>query len=233
MNTKSLTLLPRNGLSQVKEFYDQKYLKGKFKRHRYLDYLFVRSLASKFKIRRSAWILDVWCGTGWYTYLLSRLSIKVVGVDLSRTAILRARQTWKMSNAHWIVCDAFNLPLKKQFDVIFCSGLSLFNVSDLRTCAPFAEKLLGHLKSGGLFIYVESSNLSGVYTTVANHSLQQVYDFFSGLRSLSDVKVYAVNVQFFLIFGSKAFNSLVSRLTSLLLKIHRRSCRIICISKKM
>jgi SAM-dependent methyltransferase len=189
-------------------------------------------LTSRYKIRENAWVLDIGCGTGYYTYLLARLNLRVMGVDLSRIAILKAKQTWRDHYIDWIICDACNMPIKEKFDVIFCSGFSLFNVPDLTTCTSLAEKLLEHLKPGGLFIYVESSNLSEAPTTVANHSLQQVYNFFLSLKSLKDVEIYAVNVRFFLIFGGKTLSSFVTKLTSKLLKIHRRSCRIICVSRK-
>lgn len=169
-----------SNMRYVKEFYDRKYEKGGFKRHYFLDRLFILSIISKYKIRQNVWILDVGCGTGWYTYLLARsnLKAKVVGVDLSRTALLEAKRAWKGQNIHWIVGDANNLPINNKFAAVLCSGLSLFNVPDLKACSPLIKNLSNYLKPDGLFIFIESSNLSGIPTTVANHSLKQVFSFF-------------------------------------------------------
>lgn len=66
-------------------------------------------------------ILDLGCGTGWFTRKLSQAwpSSEVVGVDLSPGMIRQARETGGPS-IEWVVADAESLPMADQgYDLIF------------------------------------------------------------------------------------------------------------------
>lgn len=218
---------------ESKEFYNLKYQAKPFKRHLILDRMFVRAIVSKYRISFESSAIDVGCGTGWYSHLLAEHSQRVVGVDISRSAILRAKGEWKEKQIDWVIGDARNLSFNDAFDVVFCSGLSLFNVPDLKASTGVARNLLNCLKSEGVFIFIESSNLSRKKTTVVNHSLRQVSDFLTDLDSATVLGIFALNVQLLPLLGGKALSSFFTKLTSALVKIHRKSCRIVCISRKL
>ena len=69
-------------------------------------------------------LADVGCGTGSLTFELARFSRKVVGFDLSREMLRRARRSAKereFSNVEFRYGDAAKLPVKaNQFDGVFC-----------------------------------------------------------------------------------------------------------------
>lgn len=219
--------------SSLKRFYNQKYEKRDFKRHVFCDEVLIRSIISKYKIPKNVRILDIGCGTGWYSHFLALYGMKVCAADLSKVGIKTGKGRWKDGSISWVTADAYNLPFKESFDAIFCSALSLFNVRDLYVCTSIARKLFGHLKKDGLFIFMESSNLSGIKkNSSSNHTIQEVIDFFSNLKVGNILGICTTNVQLFPIFYQRALSPFFTKLTSLLVKIHRKSCRIICIIKK-
>lgn len=67
-------------------------------------------------------ILDLGCGNGYSTNLLSNLGEKIIGVDISLTAIKKARFRLKdKTNCEFIVADIRKLPFKPSaFDLIVC-----------------------------------------------------------------------------------------------------------------
>lgn len=66
-------------------------------------------------------ILDLGCGTGKLTSQLIDFAGTVIGVDSSENMIERAKKQY--SNIKFMVCDAFNLPFEKQFDVVFSNAV--------------------------------------------------------------------------------------------------------------
>ena len=80
------------------------------------------------KYSEDATALDVGCGSGIYTVLLAAENLLTVGIDVSRKALLTARE-WAESEGirnrvHLINCSAESLPLRNNsFDLIVCSEL--------------------------------------------------------------------------------------------------------------
>jgi SAM-dependent methyltransferase len=75
-------------------------------------------------------VLDVGCGTGEHTILLTRLGYDVLGVDAAPTAIEQARENAaaKGVDARFEVADAMNLGAEPRFDTIVDSAL--FHIFD-------------------------------------------------------------------------------------------------------
>ncbi|MFP3947366.1 MAG: class I SAM-dependent DNA methyltransferase [Gemmatimonadota bacterium] len=64
-------------------------------------------------------VLDLGCGTGRITEILSRDATTVVGIDLSRTMLRRARERLKdRPDVHLIVADMRSLRLARSFELI-------------------------------------------------------------------------------------------------------------------
>ena len=95
-------------------------------------------------------LLDAGCGTGENALLATAHSAGVVGVDVSPTAIARARAkaSERGLSARFEVADALNLSqLGLTFDTVIDSGL--FHVFDDENRASYVASLASALRSGG------------------------------------------------------------------------------------
>lgn len=84
----------------------------------------VTSLAIEKLLPRNLTLADVGCGTGSLTFELARFAGKVIGIDLAREMLRRARAIAKereLRNVEFRQGDALNLPLKSHsVDAAFC-----------------------------------------------------------------------------------------------------------------
>ena len=92
-------------------------------------------------------VLDVGCGTGEHTILLTRLGYDVLGVDSAPTAIEQARENAadKGVDARFEVADAMNLGAEPRYDTIVDSALfHIFDDADraryVAACMPRAGR---------------------------------------------------------------------------------------------
>jgi len=105
-------------------------------------------------------LLDAGCGTGGNALLATAHSAGVVGVDVSPTAIARARAkaSERGLSARFEVADALNLSqLGLTFDTVIDSGL--FHVFDDENRARYVASLASVLRSGGSCYLMCFSNL--------------------------------------------------------------------------
>lgn len=105
--------------------------------------------AAKF-IKHSYNTLDIACGMGDGTYLLSKFSDNVVGLDYSREAIKNCKKKYrKIRKIKFIEHDAmtYNFP-ENYFDVV----VSFHTMEHIKNDRLFLTKLHGCLKENGLFI---------------------------------------------------------------------------------
>ncbi len=101
-------------------------------------------------------ILHLQCHFGQDSISLSRLGATVTGVDLSDTAIKRAKEFALKIQAQtqFICCNLYDLPrhLDEQFDIVFTSYGTIGWLPDL---GKWAEIISRYLKPNGKFILVE------------------------------------------------------------------------------
>lgn len=95
-------------------------------------------------------VLDVGCGAGEHTILLTGLGYDVLGVDFSPHAIARARENAAARgvDARFEVADAMNLGTAPTYDTVLDSAL--FHVFDEADRARYVANLHGATKSGAL-----------------------------------------------------------------------------------
>lgn len=79
-------------------------------------------------IRHSTALLEVGCGTSTLTLSLAHKMKKLVGIDISETALLKSRGLAKelnVANAEFVYADCTKLPadLKNAFDLVWSQGL--------------------------------------------------------------------------------------------------------------
>jgi len=112
-------------------------------------------ILNKINARKTARILEIGCGTGEMSYLLAKKSgAEVLGIDLSRRFIGRARKKYKLKNLRFEIAD-FNNPIglgDRKFDYIVGNGI-------LHHLYPCLNKSLGEmrrlLKPNGKIVFLE------------------------------------------------------------------------------
>ncbi len=106
------------------------------------------------ELQRAGWIhskvLDVGCGTGEHTILLTRLGYDVLGVDFAPRAVQQARVNAadKGVDARFEVADAMNLGAEHRYQTIVDSAL--FHIFDDADRARYVSSLHAAVRPGGL-----------------------------------------------------------------------------------
>lgn len=140
--------------------YNEFYSTGDFA-HFKQDRSYVKFLCSHLPDPHNATLLDVGCGRGYWSRLFRECGIgRVVGIDISRTGLQIAQQ--ESPDIEFQLADARQLTFPdRSFDMIFCQGLSEFNVADLERARPAAIELLRCLKDTGILVLAYTTNFSG------------------------------------------------------------------------
>lgn len=93
-------------------------------------------------------VLDLGCGVGYGSFILSEKAKSVVGVDKSKIAIDYAIKNYK-KNTQFIASDVFSFPLKKgEFDTVVCFEF-IEHISNQDKVLKLVKKVL---KKDGVFI---------------------------------------------------------------------------------
>ena len=125
-------------------------------------YLFARQFV-KDKI-----VLDVACGEGYGSYLLSNTAKKVIGVDISQETVDYAKGKYINNNLEFLLGSAAQLPLNKDYflDVIV-SYETIEHISE-KDQVSFLSEVKRTLKNDGIFI-VSTPNKK-LYSDVPNYN---------------------------------------------------------------
>ena len=105
------------------------------------------------ELQRAGWInskvLDVGCGTGEHTILLTRLGYDVLGIDFAPHAVEQARANAadKGVDARFEVADAMNLGNEPCYQTIVDSAL--FHIFDDTDRVRYVSSLYGAVQQGG------------------------------------------------------------------------------------
>jgi SAM-dependent methyltransferase len=95
-------------------------------------------------------VLDIGCGTGEHTILLTRLGYDVLGIDFAPHAVAQARANAAEQGvgAHFEVADAMNLGPEPSYRTIVDSAL--FHIFDDSDRVRYVSSLHAALQPGGL-----------------------------------------------------------------------------------
>lgn len=107
-------------------------------------------------------VLDVGCGTGIHSFELARRGYSVLGVDVSREMVEKAREKSRgLQNASFVQADIRSFSAGRRFDAaIAMYGVMSYFVDDDDLLSAL-KAIRAHLNTGGLFVF-DTWNLVGV-----------------------------------------------------------------------
>ncbi len=114
---------------------------------------FFNRIFSKYYFRNA---LDIGCGTGAHTFILSGLGIKALGIDPSTGMIEKAnKHNIHTSNVEFlnITLEDYALIADSVFESAFCMGNTISHITDKNGLNNFISALKTILKPGAIFIF--------------------------------------------------------------------------------
>jgi len=114
----------------------------------YLRHLFPYDFA-KDKLQKSSFVLDVGCGEGYGTDLLSKYVSRIIGIDVDRNIIKHASDKYKSKNCSFKTYDGIKIPYK---DNTFNAVVSFQVVEHISDDAGYISEVYRVLKKNGIFI---------------------------------------------------------------------------------
>jgi ubiquinone/menaquinone biosynthesis C-methylase UbiE len=98
-------------------------------------------------------LLDLGCGNGWFTALLSKnKNLEVVGMDVNLTELEQASRVFEQSNLNFIYGDVFQVQSNNLFDYITLNGSAQY----FENFNLLIFQLFGLLKSNGEIHIIDS-----------------------------------------------------------------------------
>ena len=164
----------------AKQYYSDLHEKNK----KFVDFL------SNFYNLENKKILDYGCGTGFITDLFSKKSNFVLGCDISKGQLEKARE-FTSSQSHYFQDDFFDSKLEKsKYDFIFCRDLSVLVKMELDNDAvSYVNSIIDSLNDDGVAYFVFMGNLSGIKDSdklsFRNPTMKQLVTFFNKVGFVS------------------------------------------------
>jgi len=114
----------------------------------YLRHAFAYSMATKY-IHEKNFVLDLGCGEGYGTNMLSHHAINVIGLDIDMDSVAMATKKYKSKNCTFMHYNGETLPFKNNtFDII----TSFQVIEHIKNEQQYLSEIHRTLKSDGLFI---------------------------------------------------------------------------------
>jgi len=198
-----------------------------FRYHKWIYAPYITSLISYCGLKKGASILDVGCGQGFFSWLLSKNGMKVHGIDISETKIQEAQRLYGHLGVTFAVSNIETAKFPEQFDCIFVRSFSLYNVAMFPQENRTTNNLLKYLKPRGTFVFLYNTNFSSkISKTWRYHSLADVQQHFSGYPN---ARVFVLSRFTNYLLRIHSFNPYVSRLNVLLSKAFGVGVDIVCV----
>jgi len=155
------------------------------------EHLHRYNFASQFV--HSKTVLDLACGEGYGSALLSESASKVVGVDIDKKTILHAKKSYKKTNLEFKIGSITEIPIlgNEKFDVIVCFE-AIEHIEDHKKLLLEVKRLL---KTNGLFIVSTPNKLTYTKLSTEKNPFHKKELYLHELQSLlhknfKEVKIY-------------------------------------------
>lgn len=167
---------------EVVRYYDAFYAEDDFRY--YSDRIsrkVIENLCEFSHVKPGGKVLDIGCGTGYYTQHFHNLGYDAIGIDISASGIAKAKQ--KYPEVNFQVQDATALDFEPDsFDLVFALGVSLANTRDMEELHRFLRYLFRFVAPDGTLLFIGGSDLSGstsATSTWFNHTWKEIQQFMS------------------------------------------------------
>ena len=135
--------------SAYSNLYDLIYKKKNYAK----EFFFIKKIINKY-LEEPKSILDLGCGTGNYSNLMTKLGLEVVGIDRSKHMLSIAKKKYQnKSKLKFFHSSIQNLNIKKKFDIVSALFHILSYQTKLRDIKKFFFNSRRHLKKNGLLIF--------------------------------------------------------------------------------
>lgn len=100
-------------------------------------------------------IIDIACGTGFWTQKISEIATSVMGIDVNESCIELAKSRhYPRYNVFFEIQDIFNIKIKQKFDCIF--GGSIYSHIKIEDLGDFIKKVSDLAKIGGSIVFIDN-----------------------------------------------------------------------------
>lgn len=106
-------------------------------------------------------VLEIACGTGYWTKQISKTAASIYATDINRSVIDIAKTRQVNSNITFEVSDMFTLRTDQKFDGLF--GGFIWSHILLQDIDPFLDKISDLLNDKGIVVFIDSNQLEGTY----------------------------------------------------------------------
>lgn len=154
--------MTQRNASKGQEYYEKFYTTSDWQNKILFNKIFITTIFKIVGIFRKETqikkVLDIGCGTGIYTKLLSEKGYDALGVDFANTAIEKAKI--KFPACRFMQQDARAFSLQEKFDLLFSKGLSIFNTYDFKDTSDTINSWKDLLSESGLIVIMSRTNFS-------------------------------------------------------------------------
>ncbi|MGV2831885.1 class I SAM-dependent methyltransferase [Myxosarcina sp. GI1(2024)] len=145
-------------------------------------------LEQEINYNKNCKILDIGCGTGRHSIELAKRGYTVVGIDLSKSLLQRAREKAAAQNLQiaFLQCDARNLTYLNEFDLVIMlceGGFSLMETDEMNF--QILQNAANALKPKGKLIFTTLNALFPLFHSVKEFLDSQVQEENSTLDNIS------------------------------------------------
>jgi SAM-dependent methyltransferase len=199
----------------------------------YQEWVYDRYIASLIRasgLRKGSTVIDVGCGQGFFSYLLRKHGMDVLGIDNSEVGIEAAKAAYGQLGIRFAVADVENELEVGQFDCVFVRGLSLYNKVDFADDDRVTNSLFKLVRSGGVMMFLYHSNFSTKRSEYWRyHSWDEMRKHFSRYKNAK----FWFSLRFdALVLGTYAFSTPCTKLNRLISKVSSKGGDLICVLRK-
>lgn len=181
---KKINNLPADLVMVEPNFQKSEALVLRRKKRNYRNQRKVITLFKKFaSLKKPRLSLEVGCGDGYFTEVISNYSNQVVATDIKNNL---APSVLKKKNVTFKMANATNLPFRQKFDLVF----SIDVIEHIKNNQKFINENLRVLKSGGLLIIATPNKKRLVNRILGLLGKSRHYPFFLGYDYMGEKVIH-------------------------------------------